>query len=306
MQSVMTATPSIVAREHLSFDLPPDLPRYWFAGDPFKTRFFDACSARFPAGEWFFMACVRDYRDQIKDPALAKDVVDFLRQEAQHSRVHMLFNAQLRQQGIAVDEINQRSRSALNLFRKLMPRKLTLALTAAGEHMTAVTSHGLLERRDAFVGADPRVLAIYIWHAVEEIEHKGVAFDVMQKVARVGYPLRALAMAYITLQFFTHTFFIMECMFRADGIAAGERLRLWLRGLGWLFGKQGLYPPLLSHYLSYYRPGFKPWQMASGDAYQRWIGTFGTNGGDPVAAGASLLDVNAGMDMAGLALQRGA
>ena len=45
------STSEIVQRKGPSFGLDdPDLPRYWFAGDPFKSRFFDAMSLLFPEG----------------------------------------------------------------------------------------------------------------------------------------------------------------------------------------------------------------------------------------------------------------
>src|SRR3546814_19688484 len=58
-----------------------DVPRWWFDNDPFKTRFFDAMSLLFPEGEKFFIACVRDYRDDITDPQLRAQVKDFMYQE---------------------------------------------------------------------------------------------------------------------------------------------------------------------------------------------------------------------------------
>ena len=92
----------IVPREKLDFGLDDSIPKYWFGGDAFKTRFFDAMSLIFPPGEKFFMTCVRDFRDQINDPKLLQDIKDFNRQEAQHGMVHRQDNDRLRKQGIDV------------------------------------------------------------------------------------------------------------------------------------------------------------------------------------------------------------
>ena len=74
----------IVPREKLDFGLDGDIPKYWFGGDAFKSRFFDAMSTIFPEGERYFISCVRDYRDQVTDPKLLQDIKDFMRQEGQH------------------------------------------------------------------------------------------------------------------------------------------------------------------------------------------------------------------------------
>jgi predicted metal-dependent hydrolase len=86
----------IVPREKLDFDLEGDIPKYWFGGDAFKTRFFDAMSTIFPEGERYFISCVRDYRDQVSDPKLLAEIKDFMRQEGQHGIVHMTYNQRLK------------------------------------------------------------------------------------------------------------------------------------------------------------------------------------------------------------------
>lgn len=136
----------IVPRTEVDFDLGGDIPRHWFGGDAFKTRFFDAMSTLFPEGEKFFITCVRDYRDQITDPELQQQVKDFMRQEAQHGRIHKQFNDRLQAQGIKVDNIEANTRNILNRIRKLMPASFTLAQTAAAEHMTAIMAHGFFEQ----------------------------------------------------------------------------------------------------------------------------------------------------------------
>ena len=274
----------IVPRQNLDFDLDGDIPRFWFDNDPFKSRFFDAMSTLFPEGEKFFISCVRDYRDRITDPELTQQVADFTRQEGQHGMVHTRFNDRLQQQGVRVDLILEKQKSIMfGFFRKHFSRKFTLAQTAAAEHMTAIMAHGFFEDPQ-LQKADPRVRAMYAWHAVEEIEHKAVAFDVMQKIAKVGYFTRVLAMLQVSMSFPLHVFMIMRRMFRVDGFSFGQRAGIWLRGLWWLYKPGGLYAPVIGHYLAYYKPGFHPWQHGQLESNGRWLEAYARTG-DPIAAG---------------------
>ncbi len=275
---------TIVPRQDLDFDLDGDIPRHWFGGDVFKTRFFDAMSTLFPEGEKFFINCVRDYKDQVSDPVLQQQVRDFMRQEAQHGRVHMQFNDRLTAQGVRVDLIEEKSRGIFKWFRKYMLATLTLAQTAAAEHMTSIMAHSFFSRREIFDEADPRIRAMYMWHGVEEIEHKAVAFDVLTNVAKASYFTRVFAMLYVSLLFPLHTFNIMRHMFIVDGYGFRQRLGLWARGLRWLYGWNGLYRPLIGHYLAYYKPGFHPWQEGEMNTYTQWLNAFERTG-NPVTAG---------------------
>ncbi|WP_028007001.1 metal-dependent hydrolase [Solimonas flava] len=259
-----------------------DLPRWWFGGDPFRTRFFDAMSLLFPEGEKFFIACVRDYRDSIADPELRAAVKDFMYQEGQHGVVHTSFNNHLKSQGIAVDEVLTRQRQIMfDVFRRRLPKVYTLGQTAAAEHMTALMAHGFFST-GMFDDADPRVRAMYAWHAVEEIEHKAVAFDVFQKVAHGGYFTRVLSMLQVSLTFPLHVFAIMRHMFEVDGVR--DRFRVWTKGLWWLYGPGGLYPRLMRHYLAYFKPGFHPWQQGELDTYRLWRESYERSGSNALAA----------------------
>ncbi|MGH8445858.1 MAG: metal-dependent hydrolase [Solimonas sp.] len=259
-----------------------DLPRWWFGNDPFRTRFFDAMSLLFPEGEKFFIACVRDYRDQITDPELRAQVKDFMYQEGQHGMVHTAFNNHLKSQGIAVDEVIERQKHIMfNVFRKHLPKTFTLGQTAAAEHMTALMAHGFFAN-GMFEDADPRVRAMYAWHAVEEIEHKAVAYDVFKKVARGSYLMRVLSMLQLSLSFPLHVFLIMAHMFKVDGVK--NRFSVWTKGLWWLYGPGGLYPRLMRHYLAYFKPGFHPWQHGDIETYTRWRDAYERSGNDAVHA----------------------
>ncbi len=283
------STSEIVQRKGPSFGLDdPDLPRYWFAGDPFKSRFFDAMSLLFPEGERFFIACVRDLRHAITDPQLERQVKEFMYQEGQHGQVHTQFNKRVKEQGVAVDHIlKEEHRFLFDVFRKRMSRKYTLAQTAAAEHLTALMAHGFFAK-GTLRDADPRIRAMYAWHAVEEIEHKAVAFDVYKTVARGSYLTRILGMIQVSITFPLHTFLIMRHMFEVDGLR--NRGRLWMKGLWWLYGPKGVFSGLLPHYLAYFKPGFHPWQQGQLKNYESWRETYEASG-DAIKAG----DVAAGI-----------
>jgi predicted metal-dependent hydrolase len=278
---------TIVPRKSPDFGLEGDIPKYWLDNDPFKTRFFDAMSLLFPEGEKFFIVCVRDYRDQITDPELSAQVKDFMYQEGQHGIVHTQFNDRVKAQGVDVDRVLQKQKDIMfGFFRKRFPRSFTLGQTAAAEHLTALMAHGFFEN-GLMEKADPRIRAMYAWHAVEEIEHKSVAYDVLTKVAKASYFTRILSFMLVTFTFPFHVFMIMNHMFKVDGVQ--NRLRVWLRGLWWLYGPGGLYPRLIPAYLAYYVPGFHPWKMGQMRSYDVWRNTFERSGGDPIAAADAVL-----------------
>jgi predicted metal-dependent hydrolase len=277
--------PNIVPRKGPDFRLDEDIPRHWFGNDPFKTRFFYAMSLLFPEGEKFFIQCVRDYREQVTDPVLAQQVKDFTYQEGQHGMVHTAYNQRIADQGVSVDMIVDEEKRILAWLRRTFPASLTVAHTAAVEHLTAIMAHGFMKYPDTFEAADARMRALYVWHGMEEIEHKSVAFDVMQKVGKVGYLKRTLSMLYATIVFPLHTFLIMRHMFKVDGIGG---FRLWGKGLWWLYGPRGIMTRLLPHYLAYYLPGFHPWKNGQMLSYGRWREVFEQTGGDAIAASEAL------------------
>lgn len=279
----MTPAPQVIPRKAPDFGLEGDIPRYWLDGDAFKSRFFDAMSILFPEGEKFFITCVRDYRDQVTDPELQSQVKEFMYQEGQHGIVHTQFNNRVKAQGIGVDTILAKQKHIMfGFFRKYFSRTFTLGQTAAAEHLTALMAHGFF-RAGVMDKADSRVRAMYAWHAIEEIEHKAVAYDVLTKVAKANYFTRILSFMLVTFTFPFHVFMIMNHMFKVDGVK--NKFSVWLKGLWWLYGWNGLYPRLMPHYLAYFLPGFHPWQHGDMDLYDSWRKEFDGSGGNAIAAG---------------------
>jgi predicted metal-dependent hydrolase len=285
----MNAPHPIIPREKLDFGLDSDdIPKYWLGGDPFKTRFFDAMSTLFPEGERYFIASVRAYREDVTDPVLLEEIKHFIRQEAQHGIIHTKYNERLKRQGIPVEKIERIMRFFFfTLAPKVSPRIQRLTETAATEHMTAIMAHCLFTNKELMDKADPRVRAMYAWHAIEEVEHKSVAFDVMQKIAKVGYLRRSLALINTTFGFNMYSLLVTNHMLKVDGMGFFKRVKLMTQGTWWLFKPGGLYAPALPHYMEFFKPSFHPWQSGTIAGYQVWQDVFAQTG-DPVLAGEAL------------------
>jgi predicted metal-dependent hydrolase len=280
--------PAIVPRDKLDFGLDGDIAKYWLDNDAFKTRFFDAMSTLFPVGEKFFITCVRDFKDRITDPKMLQDIKDFTRQEGQHGILHTQYNNRLKAQGIAVDAILQAQEKRLfGITRKHLSREFTLGITAASEHITAIMADCFVERPEIFANADERIRALYVWHAMEEMEHKGVAYDVLTDVAQASYRTRIGSMILVSILFPFHVFRIMAHMLQVDGFSRWERTKIWAKGLWWLYKPGGIFLPMTGKYFSYLKPSFHPWHTPVVPSYEPWVKLLKETG-NPVEAGKRL------------------
>ncbi len=161
-----------------------DLPKHFAAdGDLILSHLAAGLSAVFPDGEDFFVRSVRQFRDEVTDPALKRQVAGFIGQEAVHGREHRVFNDRLDALGYPTKRFERFTRVGLALRERIAPPKANLAATAALEHFTATLAELVLtseETRDLFGHQEVRNL--FVWHALEESEHKAVAFDVYKAV----------------------------------------------------------------------------------------------------------------------------
>ncbi len=279
----------IVPRTNLDFGLDGNIPRYWLDGNPFKTRLVDSLSMTFPIGERFFISSVRRYRDQITGPQQLAEVRDFMRQEGQHGIVHNQWNDRLREQGVPVDAIEQFCDRFFKWQLGKLPQAWPLVYTASIEHLTAILADTVFGNDNFLHGADERMRAVFAWHAIEEFEHKAVAFDVMQKTAKVGYFTRAGIMVAAVIIFQVLTLHFLGKVLKADGFSFGQRAKLWASGLWWLYKPAGgVFAHMTPAILQYFKPGFHPTQIKEPACYRVWNETY-ENSGDPLQASRSTM-----------------
>jgi predicted metal-dependent hydrolase len=241
---------------NLSFALSEKTPRYWYEGHPGKTHVMNALSSIFPEGEAFFVRSVQHYRDRVDDPKLQAEIRAFAGQEGVHSREHDRHVQLLVEQGypmvLKMNELEATATRALN--RRLPP--FALAVTAALEHLTAILARRSLAEPHYWMTAMHEDMApMWQWHAMEESEHKAVAFDVLQIVSG-SYWLRVLAMFDATFGLLTATFVRWGYFMYRDGLLTDRRQ--WVDTFRFLWNRDGLFRRLIPDYLSWFRRDFHP------------------------------------------------
>ena len=214
----MTVTeipPRDVPTRRVSFEYSLErLERHFAAdGDIVMSHIIASLSSVFPDGEDFFVRSVRNFRDEIDDPELKEQVKGFIGQEAIHGREHRQFNERLDALGYPTKRIERFTDAGLRFRERVLPKKANLAATADLEHYTATLEYVLLTKPEARNMIEhEEVRNLFLWHALEESEHKAVAFDVyrhvggserMRKITmtlfNVGFPLGILVTAFLSM-----------------------------------------------------------------------------------------------------------
>ena len=235
------------------------LPRLWHGGRVEATAIYNALSTTFPVGEAFFVESVRKFRDGAP-PKLAEEIKAFTTQEAIHSREHDAFNKRAAEAGYDLSKLEAQVERRLAVTRS-KPPIVSLAATMALEHFTAILAHQLLANPRHLAGGDGAAADLWRWHAVEEIEHKGVAYDTWLHATR-DWPrfkrgkVKAKVMLYVTRNFLVdRTAGALELM-RQDGVSG---IDAW-RGLLWyLWVRPGMFRKIAGAWLRFFLPGFHPW-----------------------------------------------
>jgi uncharacterized protein len=269
-------TPIPLRRVRFDFD-PETVPRHWYAGDPVLTAFWNAFSLLLPEGERFFVDSVRAYRDDITNDALGRQVAGFIAQEAMHGKGHAELNSTVAAQGYTcAPRIESELKVLLDVVRRFAPKRAQLAVTCALEHFTALLGEQLLEMPEHQAQVDERVRDLWTWHALEESEHKSVAYDVYRAVGG-DYFTRVSVMLITTVVLCIVMGFAHLRLLREDRQLGA--LRSWGRTMNWFWGSPGLFRKLIVPYLAYFRPGFHPSENDSRALLADWTERlFGTEG----------------------------
>jgi hypothetical protein len=233
--------------------------RWWMGGDPVATAFYNALSATFPKGEGFFVESVRKFRDGAP-PKLAEEIKAFTTQEVMHSREHVQFNRRALEAGYDLGALEAQVDYRLEITRA-KPPIVSLAATMCLEHFTAILAHELLRDPRHLGSADTQSAAMWRWHAIEEIEHKGVAYDTWLHATalwprKTRWKVKAKVMLFVTRNFIVDRTAGTLDLLAQDGITG---LRAWGRMLWFAWVRPGMLRKILGAWLAFFLPGFHPW-----------------------------------------------
>lgn len=232
----------------------PDL-----ASDPIAAAWFTALSASFPRGEAMFIEAVRAHREGTPEP-LASQIRDFIRQEVHHSREHLAFNRAAEAAGFDLAQVDNRVAQMVS-ETQAQPAIVQLAVTMALEHFTAMFAHLFLTDPDSIGSAGMGGRDLWQWHAVEEIEHKGVAYDTWIHAtrnwpARRRWIMRSAVMVQVSFHFIRNrSEDALELLAQRGIIGWRARWRLF----AYLTFRPGMLRRIVPQWLAFFRPGFHPW-----------------------------------------------
>lgn len=248
---------------HLDFQFDgQDVDTVFYRHSELASAYFHALSIFLTFGEDLVIDTARYHRQFLSDPELKRRVTALIGQEAVHSKVHDEFNDTLVEY-----------RYPLNLYRYLadkvfrhgfyrLPHRMQLSMMAGIEHYTAVLAEFMMEHEEVFYATDDeKQRALWMWHMLEESEHKDIAYDVFQELSG-NYALRqsGFAVASVTIMFLVALGGVMIPPIRRPRKLISPRY--WkdvVRGVGLLYGpREGVYGSTVGHILDYLRPDFHP------------------------------------------------
>lgn len=254
----------------VDFDYTTDgMPRHFVGGDIVMSHVVAMLSAMFPDGERFFVRSVRNVADRVTDDALREQVKGFIGQEAMHGREHRDFNDRLAALGYPTKGVEKMVDRGLRFRERIQSKKANLAVTAALEHYTATLAETLLSSDEARASfRAPAARSLLLWHALEESEHKAVAFDVYRHVGGTER-MRRVLMNVTTAAFLLALVLSTTVSLVKDPVARRHPVRVW-RSLRALPRSPFLSRHVVRKIRDYQRPDFHPDDWDATELLTRW------------------------------------
>ena len=242
--------------------------RHWVGGDPYATAFFNALSITFPKGETFFMKVLKQYRDDAPEK-LAWEIRGFVQQEAVHSREHLFFNKHIEDSDFDISRLEKTLSDVIDSIAS-KPLIMQLVATTCLEHLTAIMAAEFIANPKHFQDADEEQRKMWLWHASEEVEHKGVAYDTWLHATKDWsrarrWATKSLFMVRISMGFAKNRTKGVLDLLRQDGISGP---RAWFGFLRYALVSPAPFRRTLLPWFQFFLPGFHPWNKDDRDLIQ--------------------------------------
>ena len=239
----------------------------WYGDNAVLSAYFTVLSSTFPPGEQEFIDSVRHYMDEIEDPELKAQVKGFIGQEAAHRHQHHQVNKVFDELGLNATRLEKHLGKHIAIQRKRHHPKTLLAATVGMEHITAIMANHLLNHPELLDPMPEVMRELMLWHAVEEIEHKSVAFDVYQVCEGDSDHLRRV-MKFQTIEFLVRTgCYTLAVLYWKKKIPSFKDVK---ESWQFFWGKKGFYRQLVGPYKSFFKKKFHPWDEDNRPLIDKW------------------------------------
>ena len=256
------ARPDVPVRHlEFKFDASKADDRFYLQAE-LASAYFEALSIFLTYGEDLVIDTARHHRQFLTDPVLKQRVTALIGQEAIHSRMHNEWNDVLAQHKFPVPFYRFLGSKVFEYGFNRFPQPLKLSMMAGIEHFTAVLAEFMMKHEENFFQSDDeQQRALWMWHMLEESEHKDIAYDVYQTL-NGSYPLRVAGffIALVTivgLVPFAAT--LIPVIRKPTNLISLSYWKDVKRSAELMFGLgDGVYGSTLKHIFDYLRPDFHP------------------------------------------------
>lgn len=176
------------------FSFTEDVPWAWNPQNPAFSFFMNATSIIAICFEQMIVAAVQETTPLITDPEVAAEATAFLRQEAQHSSTHRKHVTALIKHYPGLQQTLDAAIASFDDITATKSLKFRLAYIADLEATFTPSFKMMLDNEATlFRPGDDRVASLFMWHFVEEVEHRSSALVIFDAVAGDSwYRLRVL------------------------------------------------------------------------------------------------------------------
>ncbi|MFD2180086.1 metal-dependent hydrolase [Veronia pacifica] len=262
------APDSIPVVREMDFELITSVPKFLVKDCSFLSGFFYFLSAVFPPGEAYFIRSVQHYSKRIHDSTLKVQVEAFIAQEAHHGKQHRMINDIIEKSTeFSSSKVTATSIRKTRGLTKRYPAAINLAATVALEHLTAVLGAYFLRNESIRHGVHKDMHNMLVWHSIEEIEHKAVAFNVYQKTVNkpgllrwVGGVSMLQLLVGAALGAAVHTFKQKRFF----------KWQEWKTAWKYSFGQQGVFRRIWPELKRFLKKGFHPDKVDDSELLEKW------------------------------------
>jgi len=215
--------------------------------------------------------------ERCTDPVVAQEVRQFIGQEAQHYRQHAVLNDMIRSISPELEglrEIEDQLEADYQRFTQTKSLKFNLAYAEGFEAATfaggrANFRNNVFDRLETIQNTD--LLRLFIWHALEEVEHSTVTFNIYDHLYG-DYLYRLVAGTYGQYHFFKYVFLFSKFIAQNAPQALEQGRALWPSKN--LLGDWKEQLSLLGQISRVYLPGYNPAKMEVPDSVAEYSKTY--------------------------------